>query len=243
MKTHTSKMKYLVLLKDLQEQIDRRYKHLDSGLLPHKRFSVFEIESLIDEAGKTQPLPGAPVITTAVNVQALDDDWFNLNRLLDTPEARDALKNLCGRKRALTKPKEIAEFLGQELGQRPDDVYSRWTKDRCIELLAKLVALHMDSLPSTGPKNKGGRPKIDALKRRNQLVDEILRELKCTFADPRFWPTFRQRGQERFIPIPNRKGPKSHMWTELPGEESTTAEKTVLRQHRECREARNSALR
>jgi hypothetical protein len=112
------------------------------------------------------------------------------------------------------------------------------------------IKFHLPNANAAGKKkqkqgaltsNKGGRPNTTSA--RNRLVDQILKELNCTPSDPRFWPSFEARAENKIITIPGQKGLDKFKWTTMSDNDRDKAHETVLRQHREYREGQKSSGR
>jgi hypothetical protein len=100
-------------------------------------------------------------------------------------------------------------------------------------IAAGIVSMVIEKPGKQKPQNASnpiGRPK--STEARNKLVAEVIKELKCTPSDLRFWPTFEAWAEDKLV-VPGRKGLDKCKWSKLSPNERERAHETVLRQYRD----------
>jgi len=200
---------YSVLLKFLQEQIDLRYKAMNTG-----------------------PWRDRPAVTDHdMDHGAQNDDWFNLNRALAMKEVQAALKSFCALKRRPDPARDIERVLKCEFNSINSDRLFRMRRLYIADMLADLIFLFQASSRLKTEKNKGGRP--GTAKELARLLDKVAKELKCSPTDSAIWPTFHQRAEEKYLTIPGHRGFGKHRWTKLQENDLERAHATVIRYHRQ----------
>jgi hypothetical protein len=105
--------------------------------------------------------------------------------------------------------------------------------DEEIDRQQRIKDEHIGNQAQGKKKPKGRKPgRPNSTKDRNKLVAHIQKKLKCSFSDPRFWPTFEARAED-IISVPGFKGLGKCKWSFLSEDDRDKAHNTVIRQYRE----------